>query len=146
MQAEIEKRNKGKERYSGVSIFSTKVQCAECGGWYGSKVWHSNDKCRRIIYQYNNKFRNKTGCSTPHLTEYEIKEYFIKALNRLITEKDEIIANTEMIQKMLCDNSELEAKRDALQEEIAVTVELTQNAVAENARVAQDQDDYNNVY
>lgn len=47
---------------------------------------------------------------------------------------------------MLCDNSELEAKRDALQEEIAVTVELTQNAVAENARVAQDQDDYNKRY
>mgnify|MGYP002750982208 CR=1 FL=1 len=43
-------------------------------------------------------------------------------------------------------NSELEAKRDALQEEIAVTVELTQNAVAENARVAQDQDDYNKRY
>lgn len=41
-------------------------------------------------------------------------------------------------------NSGLEAKRDALQEEIAVTVELTQNAVAENARVAQDQDDYIN--
>ena len=146
VQAEIAKRNKGKERYSGVSIFSTKVQCAECGGWYGSKVWHSNDKYRRIIYQCNNKFRNKTGCSTPYLTEYEIKEYFIKALNRLITEKDEIIANTEMIQKMLCDNSELEAKRDALQEEIAVTVELTQNAVAENARVEQDQDDYNKHY
>ena len=36
-------------------------------------------------------------------------------------------------------NSELEAKRDALQEEIAVTVELTQNAVAENARVAHEQ-------
>ena len=146
VQAEIAKRNKGKERYSGVSIFSTKVQCAECGGWYGPKVWHSNDKYRRIIYQCNNKFRNKTGCSTPHLTEYEIKEYFIKAMNRLITEKDEIIANTEMIRKMLCDNSELETKRDALQGEIAVTVELTQNAVVENARVAQDQDDYNKRY
>lgn len=48
-----------KIRYSGVSIFSTKVQCAECGGWYGSKVWHSNDKYRRIIYWCNNKFRNK---------------------------------------------------------------------------------------
>ena len=59
---------------------------------------------------------------TPVARRYEIKEYFIKALNRLITEKDEIIANTEMIRKMLCDNSELEAKRDALQEEIAVTV------------------------
>ena len=54
VQAEIAKRNKGKERYSGVSIFSTKVQCAECGGWYGSKVWHSNDKYRRIVYQCNN--------------------------------------------------------------------------------------------
>lgn len=103
-------------------------------------------KFRCIIYQCNNKFRNKTGCSTPHLTEYEIKEYFIKAMNRLITEKDEIIANTEMIRTMLCDNSELAVKRDALQEEIAVTVELTQNAVAENARVAQDQDDYNKRY
>ncbi len=43
VQAEISRRSKGKERYSGISIFSTKVQCAECGGWYGSKVWHSND-------------------------------------------------------------------------------------------------------
>ena len=67
-------------------------------------------------------------------------------MNRLLTDKDEIIANTEMIRTMLCDNSELETKRDALQEEIAVTVELTQNAVAENARVAQDQDDYNKRY
>ena len=47
------------------------------------------------------------------LKEHNIECYF---------GKDEIIANTEMIQKMLCDNSELEAKRDALQEEIAVTV------------------------
>lgn len=146
VQAEIAKRNRGKERYSGVSIFSSKVQCAECGGWYGSKVWHSNDKYRRIIYQCNNKFRNKTGCQTPHLTEEEIKAYFLKALNRLITEKDEVIVNTEMIRQMLCDNSELESRRDALQEEITVTVELTQNMVAENARVAQDQEEYNKRY
>lgn len=51
-----------------------------------------------------------------------------------------------MIRKTLCDNSELKLQRDALHEEIAVTVELTQNAVAENARVAQDQDDYNKRY
>ena len=115
VQAEISRRNKGKERYSGISIFSTKVQCAECGGWYGSKVWHSNDKYRRIIYQCNNKFRKKTGCQTPHLTEYEIKEYFIKAMNRLITDKKEVIANVELIRQILTDNGDLIAKRDALQ-------------------------------
>ncbi len=74
VQVEIERRGKGKSRYSGITIFSSKVQCAECGGWYGSKVWHSNDKYRRVIYQCNNKFRNNTGCSTPHFTEYELKE------------------------------------------------------------------------
>ena len=51
VQAEIAKRNKGKERYSGVSIFSTKVQCAECGGWYDSKVWHSNDNPNSFSYR-----------------------------------------------------------------------------------------------
>lgn len=44
VQTEIQRRGKGNARYSGVTIFSSKVQCAECGGWYGSKVWHSNDK------------------------------------------------------------------------------------------------------
>ena len=146
VQAEISRRSKGKERYSGVSIFSTKIQCAECGGWYGSKVWHSNDKYRRVIYQCNSKFRRKTGCQTPHLTEYEIKEYFIKAMNSLITEKDEIIANVEMIRQMLTDNSELITKKGALQSEIEVTVEMTQGIVAENARVAQNQEDYNKRY
>ena len=146
VQAEISRRNKGKERYSGISIFSTKVQCAECGGWYGSKVWHSNDKYRRIIYQCNNKFRKKTGCQTPHLTEYEIKEYFIKAMNRLITDKKEVIANVELIRQILTDNGDLIAKRDALQGEIEVTVEMTQSIVAENARVAQNQEDYNKRY
>ena len=38
VQAELAKRTKGGSRYSGVSIFSNKIKCADCGGWYGSKV------------------------------------------------------------------------------------------------------------
>lgn len=146
VQTEIERRNNGKSRYSGVTIFSSKIQCAECGGWYGSKVWHSNDKYRRTIYQCNNKFRHKTGCKTPHLTEYEIKEYFVKAVNHLITEKDEIIANIKTIRKMLCDKGDLLKQKETLEEEIAVTVELVQNFMDENTRKIQDQDDYNKKY
>ncbi len=146
VQSEIQRRNKGKGRYSGVSIFSSKVECAECGGWYGSKVWHSNDKYRRIIYQCNNKFRNKTGCSTPHLTEFEIKEYFVKAVNKLITEKAEILENLETIRTMLCDKADLIKKKESLEDEINITVEMTQNLVSENARIAQNQDEYNKRY
>lgn len=146
VQTEIERRNNGKARYSGVTIFSSKIQCVECGGWYGSKVWHSNDKYRRTVYQCNNKFRHKTGCKTPHLTEYEIKEYFVKAVNHLITEKDEIIANIKMIRKMLCDKGDLLKQKETLEAEIAVTVELVQNLMEENTRKVQDQDDYNMKY
>jgi hypothetical protein len=35
-----------KKGYSGVTIFSSKIQCGCCGAWYGSKVWHSTDKSR----------------------------------------------------------------------------------------------------
>ncbi len=34
-------------KHSGATIFSGKIRCGCCGGWYGSKVWHSNDKYRK---------------------------------------------------------------------------------------------------
>ena len=54
-------------RYSSASIFSSKIKCSECGNWYGSKVWHSQDKYRRVIFQCNHKFKNDKKCWTPHL-------------------------------------------------------------------------------
>ena len=146
VQAELKRRSKARKYYSGTSIFSTKIQCAECGGWYGAKVWHSNDKYRRIIYQCNNKFRNKTGCRTPHLTEEEIKAYFVRAMNQIIADKDEIIQTIEEARRAICDNRELLAKRDAMQKEIGILVEMAQNAVERNARVAQDQEKYQKQY
>lgn len=146
VQAELKRRSKARKYYSGTSIFSTKIQCAECGGWYGAKVWHSNDKYRCIIYQCNNKFRNKTGCRTPHLTEEEIKAYFVRAMNQIIADKDEIIQTIEEARRAICDNRELLAKRDAMQKEIGILVEMAQNAVERNARVAQDQEKYQKQY
>ena len=49
VQAELTRREQN-GRYSGVSIFSNKIKCGCCGGWYGSKVWHSTDKYRKVIY------------------------------------------------------------------------------------------------
>ena len=98
------------------------------------------------IYQCNNKFRHKTGCNTPHLTEFELKDYFVKAVNELLTEKKEILENLELIRTTLCDKDDLIKKKESLEEELAITVEMTQNLVAENARKAQNQDDYNKKY
>ncbi len=57
VQTEIANRFKKSEaRYSGVSIVSNKIKCAECNSWYGSNVWHFNDKYHRVIYRCNHKF------------------------------------------------------------------------------------------
>jgi hypothetical protein len=47
-----------------IGCFSGKIICGECGGLYGSKVWHSNSKYRRAVWQCNNKFKNGTYCKT----------------------------------------------------------------------------------
>ena len=38
VQEGIKRRREGKKRYSGVSIFSSKIKCGDCDGWYGAKV------------------------------------------------------------------------------------------------------------
>lgn len=145
VQAELARRKHGGSRYSGVSIFSNKIRCGDCGGWYGSKVWHSTDQYRKVIYRCNRKYKDEK-CQTPHVTEEEIKAMFIKAYNELISEKKEIISNAEIIRKTLCTTDTMLAEKQGLEDEILVLVEMTQNLVAENARVAQDQEEYQKRY
>ena len=74
VQDEMKKRKLSKCGHSSTSPFSSKIVCGECGGFYGSKVWHSNSKYKRVIWQCNKKFKNKEKCKTPHLSEEQIKE------------------------------------------------------------------------
>ena len=67
VQTKMAARTKGQNRISSVSIFSSKIKCGDCGSWYGSKVWHSTDKYRRVIWQCNHKFDGEK-CTTPTLT------------------------------------------------------------------------------
>ncbi|WP_341439951.1 zinc ribbon domain-containing protein [Eubacterium pyruvativorans] len=88
-------------------MFSSKIKCADCGSWYGPKIWHSNDRYRRVVYRCNNKYKGSEKCQTAHVTEEEVREAFIKAYNRLVSEKNEIIANAELVRTTLCDTSDL---------------------------------------
>ena len=145
VQEELARRAKGRSRYSGVTIFSNKIKCADCGCWYGSKVWHSTDQYRKIIYRCNNKYKGQR-CQTPHVTEDEIKAAFVSAYNQLVTEKQEITANAELVRQTLCGTEELEEEKHRLEEEMNVVADMSQNAIAENARVAQDQNEYQKRY
>lgn len=145
VQAELEKRKRGGSRYSGVSIFSNKIKCSDCGGWFGSKVWHSTDKYRRIIYRCNGKYKDKK-CQTPHMTEDEIKAAFVSAYNKLVSEKAEIIENAEIIRQTLCRTDALEEEKHGLENDMAVLAGMVQSAIDENARIVQDQGEYQKHY
>lgn len=141
VQQEMERRKTGASRYSGVSIFSSKIKCGECGGWYGAKVWHSTDQYRKVIYRCNNKY-NDERCTTPHIMEEEVKTVFLKSLNKLLANRDELIENVKLICDKLTDTSELEAEKEKYAEEMSLVADMVQAAMLENARIALDQEEY----
>ena len=73
---------KGMQKYSGVGLFSSIIKCGECGSWYGAKVWHSNDKYRKVIYRCNNKYADGCKCKTPHINEDEYEKRYTELTAR----------------------------------------------------------------
>ena len=142
VQAEMKRRKADPNRYSGTGMFSSRLICGQCGGYYGSKVWHSTSKYRRTIYQCNSKFKGKEKCGTPHLDEENIKRLFVSAVNKLLADKDEILANFDMVKETLFDTDALKTEHDELRSEIAVVTDMMQKCVVENSSIAQDQDGY----
>ena len=95
-----------------------------------------------MIYQCNHKYHEGNSCNTPHLTEDEIKQGFVVALNRLLEGKATVISNLESLSLVLFDTSEMETTAVKLKAEMELVQEMIQKAIAENARVALDQKEY----
>lgn len=139
VQRELQRRGKD---HSGVHIFSGKLKCAECGSWFGSKVWHSNDKYRRVIWQCNHKFDNGENCSTPHLTEEQIKNEFLGAVNTVLHGREKAISAFEIAKAIVFDTTALEVDAEAAKAEMQAISDKMQLLIRENATVALDQNNY----
>lgn len=115
VQSLIKNRDSDKSKRSSVNIYSSKIKCGDCGKYYGSKVWHSNDKYRRVIWRCNYKLKNDNKCKTPNLDENRVKEIFICAVNKLIKNKSQILKDFELIKKELFNTISLETKKNELE-------------------------------
>ena len=137
-------RRKGKNgRYSGVDLFSSRIVCGQCGAYYGAKVWHSKEaRYRRVIFRCNRKYEKVQKCTTPHVTEEQLKVLYTVALNRLIECRDDIITGMMEMAEELYATDALEAEEHRLLNEMNVHAEMMQKAIDENARVALDQTEY----
>ncbi len=140
------KRRKADGRWTSCAHpFSGKILCGECGGIYGSKVWHSNTPYRTVVWQCNEKNRGQ-HCATPHLYEDEIKAAFIATFNLVLGNREEIVEAYHEVMEALTDTADLDMERSQLQNELEVTMGLIQKAIDENAQRAMDQDEYNRKY
>ena len=146
VQAEIVRRKTLGRSYSGSSMFSSKLICADCGGYFGQKVWHSTDKYRRQIWRCNAKFNGEHKCATPHLTEEAIQEMFLKAYNQLMGNREQVISDCRLMLEMLTSDSKLDAEIARVTEEIAMVSEQVGSCIRENATKALSQAEYERRY
>ena len=57
VQVEMAKRKAKGKHHNSLSPFSSKIICGDCGEYYGSKVWHSTDKYRRVGLELQRQLR-----------------------------------------------------------------------------------------
>lgn len=149
VQNELKKRSSIRHRINNSSPFAAKIICGECGGFYGSKVWHSADQYRTHIWQCNRKYKNGangTICGTPHLREGAFKAMFVEAFNQILGSKEEYIRQFKELLPMLADTTKLEEKRERLVIEQSNVEDQLRRCIEDNAKAAQDQDEYKRRY
>lgn len=146
VQVEYERRKNLGRPNACQSPLSAKLVCGDCGGYFGSKVWNSNNKYRRLIWRCNEKYNGDQKCATPHVTEEEVMEKFVDAFNSIMVYRDELIANCRLAQEVLCDCSGIDTELENLRREIEVITELSRKAIAENAHGGLTSEEFNERY
>ena len=106
VQEEMRRRREAGSNMQCVSIFSSRIICGDCGGYYGRKIWHSSTKYTAWHWHCNAKFQKRKHCETPTLKEESFEETFVEVFNGLIADKDEIMENYRLCIDAVTDDSE----------------------------------------
>ena len=76
------------------------------------------------------------------MTEEEIKQIFVKALNSLMEVKENMIAELRSLIDSVCQTGELVEEHGRVEQELTLLAERLETMIRENARVPQDQTAY----
>lgn len=144
VQEEMKKRGGRHKQCQTGHAFSSKIICGDCGGYFGRKVLHSNTKYRRIVWRCNEQYKAKGSktCSMCYLDERVIKTAFVNMFNALFGHRAEVLSTLETVVEsvLMEDNTEV-ALQDKQIYISGLETEL-RNLIAQNAAVAQDQEEY----
>lgn len=142
VQAELTAHATGRRSTSRQRTFSGKIRCAQCGAWYGSKTWHAGSKYEKRIWRCNHKYAGTTPCSTPHVSDEQIVAAFLDVVHIVLASRNQV---DEVIDKAVAaelDTTDLHIEADQLFAQVGAAAEAIDALIARNARVAQDQAEY----
>ena len=141
VQLEMERRRRMGSRFSAKGPLASRLVCADCGSFFGSKVWHSNDRYKTIIWRCNDKYKpgisrvsGKEKCSTGHVTEEQVYGAFQEVVDRLLAQRPEVIEACEQILEELLSTDDLAAREDRLKTEAGRITEKVKRLMTKASR------------
>ena len=121
VQLERIRRAKIGNKFSAKGPLASRLVCADCGAFFGSKVWHSTDSYRTTVWRCNDKYKpnakRESGggkCVTRHVTEKEVYRAFSSIVQKLIAQRPEVVAACEAVLTDLLNTSDLEQRKQRL--------------------------------
>ena len=142
VQVELEKRARHGSKLSGKNPLTAKLVCGDCGGYFGHKVFHGNDRYRTDVWYCNQRYNGDKVCATPVIKEYLIKQAFINAMGKVIRNKTAYVTLYATELNRFSNTTDLEAKRTESEQALQAALELLQEIIYENTRYKQDQATY----
>ena len=146
VQAEFVRRKAMGGTYSGKDALSARLVCEDCGGFFGSKVWHSTDKYRKVIWQCNNKWKKNVHCQTPILDSGTVRRMFLEAYEQFMEMRGQVLENCALIRQSLTDLHDLDTAIAAQVEEAEIVAELVRTAVKKNASSDESEEAFRGSY
>lgn len=145
VQSEM-KRRYPLRRQINKSIFSARIICGDCGGFYGARTWHSNTPYCNRGWLCNRKYARDKPCNAPRIREHEIEQAFVQAFNMVVGDKNAHIDKFELLLPSLTDVSKLEGELKVAKKELYSIERQLGRYIEENARQPQDQVEYNKIF
>ena len=136
VQEEMQRRKDAGGKAQSVSIFSGRIVCGDCGGFYGRKIWHSNTGYRSWHWHCNNKFSKRKYCDTPTLKEESLQETFVDVFNGLVKRRAEIEENYRLCLDAITDTTEYERQLEELNKGSAEVQTLIRSLLIESSKSA----------
>ena len=133
--------------YSGKDIFACRVVCGDCGSVYGGKIWGSNTKYKRMVWRCNQKYaKGQKACSTPHVTEDEIKTAFVTVFNRLLANRDRLLSTCMEAMTTALDTTILRHDHGKRMIQLTELDTLLRALIRDNATAAKEKVEYAEKY